>query len=90
MELKPSRSLISCTDRLVVDSWAMAFSHKACRRTSLGVLPVCFLKTVEKSYFILSNKADDTEIPSLLKYGTDMTALAKENNVESIELSDEE
>ena len=43
-----------------------------------------FLKTVEKSYFILSNKADDTEIPSLLKYGTDMTALAKENNQDPV------
>ena len=36
-----------------------------------------FLKTVEKSYYILNGRANDAEITTLLKYGIDMTEAAK-------------
>ena len=49
-----------------------------------------FLRTVEKSYLILNGKAEDSDIPTLLKYGTDMTALARANDQDPIIGRDEE
>lgn len=43
-----------------------------------------FLKTVEKSYFILNGKGNDLDIPSLLKYGVDMTRAARDEEQDPV------